>query len=542
MPWFTSVWIYQEVTSIPRAFEDEITLAYGNAKISWPRFAVVTRGLMLSQLDMASKMANFPVEQSPTRIFELIELERTSHWINLKLPDETLDEDRLCQMIEYAVSNHLRPRVVAEYDMEAFEKATDRQAEQDRYKSIVYGAFERCKSPSHNTPPIISKYRNFFLDGHVNGGREGRLFPNLDLSRRLCSTDARDKLFAFCGILNEEIGSESNERLASNYRKSAVDVFVDLTLYFVKEELCLDIFELLPDQVETDESLKIEGLPSWAVDLTRAPKAERMQPSASVSASGSTDCGFSSHALTVVVSDDRRQLELSVYILSRVERLVPPAPERSIPYKEILQSLSEMQRLATADGNVVSDPLVWAKEATYVTGGTVYEAFWRTAACTGLAMAPVGSKFADFWRTSFDQWHEQMWRTRYGSEDDEGPREERPQLNFEERNFHDVGSKPFSAHRQFCVTERGFMGWVPQRARVGDAVCIVPGARMPYLIRPTGITEQWELVGPAYVHGVMEGLFDPVRDSTHLLPIDSTLSTKGEEVLGSDAASRICLV
>ncbi|KAK8182955.1 heterokaryon incompatibility protein-domain-containing protein [Phyllosticta citribraziliensis] len=547
MPWFTRVWIYQEVTSIRKTAEKNITLAYGNAKLSWAKFAVVTRGLICFWLDIALDLAEVPRDKFPMKIIEMIELERTTQWINLQLPDETLSEEKLLEIIECAASTNLRPIIIAEYDMEAYRKIPNLEAEKSWLKNTTHGVSERCKSFGFRIPPIILKYRNFIRGRKTNGSASGRLFKHLDLSRRLSSTDARDKLFAFCGLLHDEIESESNQKLAPNYRKSVADVFIDLTLYFVQEELCLDIFELLPDQVEIPETLKIEGLPTWTVDLTQAPKAELMMPSASISTDGSNDRGLSSYALGVGVSADRRQLGLSVYALCQIQGLVPPAPETPIPYKEHLQSLREMPNFVQVEGeDIVNDPLVWAKEATYVSGGSVYEAFWRTAAGSALAWGPAGDEDSEFvWRTFFEGWHKRMWNTLHHSDDGSDADsicEKHPELSFEERHWQLEGSKPFSAHRQYCTTRRGFMGWVPQRARVRDTVCIIPGARMPYLIRPTEVGEHWELVGPAYIHGVMEGLFDSERNRTVLSPILPTLSTKGEELLSPDSVLNICLV
>lgn len=61
----------------------------------------------------------------------------------------------------------------------------------------------------------------------------------------------------------------------------------------------------------------------------------------------------------------------------------------------------------------------------------------------------------------------------------------------------------FTPSRRFCTTDTGLMGWAPERAIVTDMVCVILGARMPYILRKTGDT--FQLVGHAYLHGVMEG-------------------------------------
>ena len=61
-----------------------------------------------------------------------------------------------------------------------------------------------------------------------------------------------------------------------------------------------------------------------------------------------------------------------------------------------------------------------------------------------------------------------------------------------------------SRFRRFVVTENGFMGLVPFCAEAGDRVCIFLGSSTPFLIREKE-SSSFELVGDAYIHGVMDG-------------------------------------
>ena len=62
--------------------------------------------------------------------------------------------------------------------------------------------------------------------------------------------------------------------------------------------------------------------------------------------------------------------------------------------------------------------------------------------------------------------------------------------------------------RQLLITARGYIGLAPDNAREGDEVTLLPGATVPYLLRPLRRKqgrEGHELVGHAYVHGIMYG-------------------------------------
>lgn len=80
-----------------------------------------------------------------------------------------------------------------------------------------------------------------------------------------------------------------------------------------------------------------------------------------------------------------------------------------------------------------------------------------------------------------------------------------------------------AAGRKFFVTGREFLGWVPLQAEVGDVVVVLPGGRVPYVLReaepdldtpPLGgendskVTlpgHTYRFVGDAYLQGFMDG-------------------------------------
>jgi len=75
--------------------------------------------------------------------------------------------------------------------------------------------------------------------------------------------------------------------------------------------------------------------------------------------------------------------------------------------------------------------------------------------------------------------------------------------------------------RHFGVTETGLMGLFPMGGKVGDEVALAFGMGVPVLVRMVGEDGQgkekgneenvgekkqlYEFIGPAYVHGIMDG-------------------------------------
>jgi hypothetical protein len=61
------------------------------------------------------------------------------------------------------------------------------------------------------------------------------------------------------------------------------------------------------------------------------------------------------------------------------------------------------------------------------------------------------------------------------------------------------------ARRKFCVTEKCFIGMVPTITRPGDVVCLIFGSAVPMIMRKCSSGDSYQLVGEAYVHGIMDG-------------------------------------
>jgi hypothetical protein len=64
------------------------------------------------------------------------------------------------------------------------------------------------------------------------------------------------------------------------------------------------------------------------------------------------------------------------------------------------------------------------------------------------------------------------------------------------------------AGRVLFTTEGGLLGLGPDGMAVGDQLCLLPGARVPFLLRKSEklrAVPSWNLVGECYVRGIMHG-------------------------------------
>lgn len=57
--------------------------------------------------------------------------------------------------------------------------------------------------------------------------------------------------------------------------------------------------------------------------------------------------------------------------------------------------------------------------------------------------------------------------------------------------------------RRLIITRKGFVGMGPAYLEINDMICIMPGSRMPLVLRSS--SSKWTFVGQAYVHDIMDG-------------------------------------
>ncbi|KAM3066361.1 hypothetical protein ACMFMF_010323 [Clarireedia jacksonii] len=57
----------------------------------------------------------------------------------------------------------------------------------------------------------------------------------------------------------------------------------------------------------------------------------------------------------------------------------------------------------------------------------------------------------------------------------------------------------------FIWTNEGCLGTGPTTVQEDDVVALIPGIRTPLILRASSLEGRYRVVGPAFVHGVMEG-------------------------------------
>jgi hypothetical protein len=451
-PWFTRVWIVQEIILAPGGSKSYMTLAYGDTDFDWETLSIVVGGL------------------HATRSMEYV----TRY---MDLPDLNASLSRLIQVVDHARSSR---RTVFAND-----------------------------------------------DDLTIGGTNSVFWEFLLTAQRLSSTDPRDKIYGMLSVIEPDVRSTLRIKLQPDYAKSAVDLYTDVSLFFIFDEGCLDILELTYDQ--PDNGTRLLGLPTWVNDWTQKSYLEPFHPwfanwgAGGFNAGLGTTVGFTLTKNRPKLSEDRRRLCVRAYFAGTIDWHVPPESEyintpHFAEYRQDLNfddekeeeafnavflhaarykdCLDRVLRVYTGSlYNIAAAPP--PQDIKYsISDEIVYEAFWRSLICNldASGQIPDLSSFKKLY-TYFHAWQMRL----FGGDKAEitWGEEECDMVSQFQRRWHFYGRE-----RRFFVTSIKTFGWATRRAQVGDHVAVLAGTRCPYVIREVG--DGYELIGPAYVHGLME--------------------------------------
>jgi hypothetical protein len=130
----------------------------------------------------------------------------------------------------------------------------------------------------------------------------------------------------------------------------------------------------------------------------------------------------------------------------------------------------------------------------YPTGEPVEEVVMRTLCWDEQGVTTHGkfSLFSKEMENNFREWHSVLTMT-------STPEEYKEQMRIKQNLFDERIKWP----TPLCITAKGYLAAVPFVAKVGDCIAVLAGGRLPFVLRPTG--DHYRLVGPCYVHGIMNG-------------------------------------
>nr|UMZ45313.1 hypothetical protein [Paramyrothecium sp.] len=377
------------------------------------------------------------------------------------------------------------------------------------------------------------------------------------LDHRGClSTEARDKVFEFLSVAQDahDLG------IVANYNFCARFVFTQTAAKIIRHHPNLDILSYAapwPPRDTLEDNGIVHGkckdatkqchdeshppvLPSWAPDWSTAVDYRALRPIGPKKRRFSFSAAKNSKHKPQFCKHDT-QLGLQGYTFDQVVE-VGRMFERSLP----------KQWLSLMDAEAISE--VRSAKIYKPTGESMWDAFFKTitggdevlAATCGRPSYEVTEDDVARHLTSFpkEQFHEQyqtlltllrlaLFRQKLESRlgagtvlckliDNVASRVLSLQTEIQDYDVAQSFAKAIlggSTNRRFMRSRNGYIGFAGPQTRPGDHIALFAGGGVPIVIRPKnqllGSETRWEIVGDAYVHGVMFGeAFDEARCET----------------------------
>jgi hypothetical protein len=306
------------------------------------------------------------------------------------------------------------------------------------------------------------------------------------------ATDNRDIVYGILGMASDE----KQLAIQVDYEKTTQQVYIDVTRALFK---CGHTNILAWSQ----QPKLVQGLPSWVPDFSSPIRAfcneDKFRPLALFSASGTQPNPFLLPHPTTHSTNGLNVLALKCCRVDTVARLgsiwgaSPDLNEEvaALTYLDEIKAFCDLRptptNLASSGSEPSNDFSKWA--SAYWRIPTADQEYTGTRVRASSSLFPAYNEFVAYLRGSISN----------------NLSPEKLVKKSDEANFYKLNLLYQSKQRPF-LSKGKYVGLVPEAARVDDEVVLVAGARTPFLIRRAddGLCE---LIGEAYVDGIMDGEF-----------------------------------
>lgn len=301
----------------------------------------------------------------------------------------------------------------------------------------------------------------------------------LESMRFFNATDARDHVYGTLGILEKFLGTVP-EMLAPNYQISYVDVFHRAALAAIEHDQVLALLGLAGHRTGKPK----DTLPSW-VPRFNSPIDKLHDPNPLRPLGTFAHGGVPLKVHNTADDNAQYRLVVSGIVLADTIAHILPAPFQYDGPGTFLRFLIA-SRVVTAsvcptDEETIDDALSITLQAGVKLNGTLADSITSNAG------------MLDFERILREQLRFPRDGTHYDERESSAAQYYRAMINA-------------CYHRSFFATRDGRIGLGPKTIEQGDVVAVLFGATFPVILRPVNNHNgEHELVGVAYVHGMMAG-------------------------------------
>ena len=419
--------------------------------------------------------------------------------------------------------------------------------------AVKIGILTMAVDDACNGPFSISMARFIIENRHKLGAKEQALLPLFLRHRKFGATDPRDKIFGLYGLFPPSKYCHPL-LLRPNYQSSIVELYSKVAKCILDQEQNLNILGVPRSSspattVFLNEALKIPGwafsdpprLPSWAPTWYTDDETVPLRPEL-LYYEKSTFQASDSTTYETRLSPDHAYLGVDGYSICEITTLGPIWPA-NIKIQHLLEDTTltswdvalthQKMQITYADQQLFTlnswqNLALPNSKQNYPFSNEIYfDAFWQTI----LAGHIPEEKGEAYYRHSFLAWQHDMQRfERFRKLWDFVPLFAVSLLRVHQTFILSVLLWPFERLSNFILrcltpnpdglaflsgtmlavgrrmirTQDGYLALVPGDTEVGDRVFLLKGGRVPVVLRRRE-EGRWEVVGEAYVHGVMKG-------------------------------------
>jgi hypothetical protein len=307
---------------------------------------------------------------------------------------------------------------------------------------------------------------------------------------RYC-TDPRDKVYGLLGLCT----ADERKTIFPDYFIPVSLVYEQVTLKIIENSRSLDVFSQLRPRSLDIVKLATGNLPSWVPDWTLENTFDEVQI-LEVRQERIADYKASSGTSASVRYLEKGRIALKGIILGPVAVVSTPAPSTNF------QEWRDMAGIETLPGRLYGSR----------TSTTYYDAYWETLCCSIL---PSRSSLHDPNQvvltsdySCYRSWHDAWWDwvSKFDGDVHKMDSVSSDYIGPEIAAFDASVIVATGMRRLFISRDEEWLGLVPSSANVGDVIVLLEGGSVPYILR---LSEKeagcYNLIGDAYVHGVMDG-------------------------------------
>lgn len=341
------------------------------------------------------------------------------------------------------------------------------------------------------------------------------LLPLLSRFRVFDATDPKDKLYGLCGLADASSGE--NPYIRIDYSKTRNEVYKDFALTHLRQNANLDILSV-PRMQESS------GLPSWVpmwhvYDHAKSLVIEFKEKAQHWEAGGKL-------APCVQLRNDDKELGLKGFVVDTIE-IVGDAWKRqdigSLSHKALVEIFDAVRYQLHTCFQWESIAKAQSQEPYGPTGESRHDVIWQVTiggCSTPEEYESMKEKFENInisyrrHRLLHDLGLDQnlpaftlgaiVMSLVYQASVVLGLKSAES-LTPKDYDFNNAAKEVGGDRRLFRTLEHGYLGLGPRLAKAGDKVVLAQGVKAPLILRPCKEDSVFELVGDAYVQGLMKG-------------------------------------